>query len=270
MSRFNIPDWLETWRISDSLRQEAYESADSKARALLKTALALAAFHNQPAPSITYSSAIDERLGFWQASSSRPVDWALIVFDSSYAAAARLCMAAAMPALADVGNILAICVQAKPTPAALVALEMAGIGDLYQTSQSQLERFLIDNAETAGCVLLLHEGQLNGICATCARLRITFYEEACPPLLFIETPEAFNPDLMIFAQGFLPPQTRPKAPLLDAIYTANRAIDARPAGARLVLGPGCEGYWTFPGLDKNFFTISSQANGLLEGNDDGL
>lgn len=265
MNQFYAPDWLDAWRVSENLRKEAYDEATADSRALLKTALALTSCRFMPSAPIASRQYCNKRLGIWSAALSQPARWTVIVLDNSFAAAARVCAAAALPALAEVEYIFAVSINGAPAKAALVALELAGIEDVFHLDQNQLERFFLETDSQSGRVILLHSGQLDEIAATCRRLRIPFYEEASPPELFLASPESFNSANLIFAQGVLPATVKPSRGWIDAIYTDNMDACEHNENARLILTPGCEGFWLFPGLNKSFFYNIIQKFALTNG-----
>lgn len=266
------PDWADTCRLDDTLAAAAYETVPATCRAALKTGLALACMHFGESDLSCAGETRSHHLGFWRAWSSGPVPWALVFFSSCYAAAARLAAACVPAVLAGVPGVAAVCVGGRPSPPALVSLELTGVEDIFLMNSRQASALLAETARSPGRVLLLHEGELAGLADKARALRLPCWEEARMPVLAIPHPQAFDLDALAFAQGTACAVARGDSqgsPAPDALYlppgAARQACRnaAHEPPAPLLLTPGCEGFWLHPGLTPQFFRSQCLAFGGL-------
>ena len=185
-----------------------------------------------------------------------------------------------MPAqLAGVPLVGAVCVtdapeQCAPHPAALVSLELSGVEDVFALDQAGICRLLEECQPGPGRLVLLHHGELDAVARAAAALGLPCWQERRDPLLGLPQPDAFDLELLAFAQGSAleaalePVDRRPP----DALYLSPGAARSHwrerrggpfPCSGAPALTPGCEGFWLHPGLDPDFFRVRRQAFGLL-------
>lgn len=274
------PAHLEACRVPDALCASAYEAASPQCRAAIKTGLALGMAHydqGQAAGGHCRHERRDARLGYWQSSGRHPAPWAVLAFSPSYAAAARLASVALCAQMAETPLLGAVCVGGTPAEAALTALELCGIEDVFRMEPADLCA-LLEELPAPGRLALLHEGELDGIAAAARLLSLRTFEERGAPALAVQRPDLFDEAVLRFCHGaaaveraLMPGSGRP-----DAIFTAeaparahSRVRDGGPfrSGAiplgRLSLSPGCEGLWLHADLSPDFFSIFRHGFGLL-------
>lgn len=265
------PDWLEKHRVNDDLFARAYESFPSSCRAAIKTALALARFHFGDVRGYKGCEYAQAHQGFWRKCQSQPKKWAIIVFNTDFDAAARLCAAAVVPILADVKNICAISAEGIPSPEALLTLELCGIEDVFSISWPEMEKL-------SGCM------PLNGAIVSpdgcpgwplltnlANNIDAAFYRPCGPPSISVKDAGAFDERSLVFCLGKNDTYNT-GSNIADAVYLSiERARACLPegwglhgneAGVRLFLTPGCEGFWLFDNLGPEFFQTCSCSFGL--------
>lgn len=273
------PQWAAARQLDDALCAAAYEAAPPPCRAAIKTGLALACAHfGQGAQSRT-EAVRDAQRGFWRRGISHAAPWAVVAFTPDYAAAARLAAACVPALLAGVPLVGAACVAeapqtCSPHPAALVSLELSGVEDVFVLDLTDLCRLLEECQPGPGRLVLLHKGELDAAARAAETLGLPCWQERRAPLLGLSVPEAFDLDLLAFAQGAAleaalePTDRRPP----DALYLTpgaalghcrERRSGPFPYSGAPALTPGCEGFWLHPGLDPDFFRVRRQAFGLL-------
>ena len=116
--------------------------------------------------------------------------------------------------------------------------------------------------------------RLDAVARAAAALGLPCWQERRDPLLGLPQPDAFDLELLAFAQGSAleaalePVDRRPP----DALYLSPGAARSHcrerrggpfPCSGAPALTPGCEGFWLHPGLDPDFFRVRRQAFGLL-------
>ncbi|MGE9984806.1 hypothetical protein [Desulfovibrio sp. SGI.169] len=263
------PEWAEDARLDDDLAASAYEGTPPSCRAALKTGLALAHMHFGQSPGCLREDRRDSHLGFWRHTASFPAPWSVLAFTPEYAAAARLTAACAPALLAGVPLVGAVCVGGAPHRAALVSLELSGVEDIFTLDEAGLCALLEECQPGPGRLVLLHGGELDNVARAARALGLPCYEERRAPVLVLPEPDAFDLDILAFAQGDALKQA------LEAARPAPpAAIYLRPEAARghgsfshveaLVLSPGCEGFWLHAGLTPGFFMVSRLAFGPLQ------
>lgn len=268
------PDWAEAARLDDDAAAQAYEATPPACRAALKTGLALAHMHFGQSPGALRQERRDNHLGFWRDAAAFPAPWAVVAFTPAYAAAARLAAACVPALLAGVPLTAAICVGGGPTRQALVSLELTGVEDIFTLDETALCALLEESQPGPGRLVLLHQGELDGTARVARSTGLPCYEERCSPTLVLPYPEAFDLDVLAFAQGeALQQALQPRHPARPAaLYLNEKAARAhcktRPHGpfsfaASLALTPGCEGFWLHEGLKPDFFAVSRLAFGPL-------
>ncbi|MFC4677851.1 hypothetical protein [Desulfovibrio legallii] len=273
------PRWVAAARLDDALSAAAYEAVPAPCRAAVKTGLALACAHFGEGTESRVESVRNARLGFWRRRISHAAPWAVLAFTPDYAAAARLAAACVPAQLAGVPLVGAVCVtdapeQCAPHPAALVSLELSGVEDVFALDQAGICRLLEECQPGPGRLVLLHRGELDAVARAAAALGLPCWQERRDPLLGLPQPDAFDLELLAFAQGSAleaalePVDRRPP----DALYLSPGAARSHcrerrggpfPCSGAPALTPGCEGFWLHPGLDPDFFRVRRQAFGLL-------
>lgn len=254
-------EWLERYRAADDLFASAYESVGAKKRSLIKTGIALARFYFGAPDSLRRDLRENEDMGFWAESVFKPVDWACLVFGGKEMGAARICATAIAPALAGVKNIIALALGGAPVEL-LVTLELCGVEDLFILDSAACARFLNElrqNNGAVGRICCLDCGdspsRANGCCAIQTR------ELARGGSLLLANPADFNEEDLYFCQG-MPPALDPLAsPRWACVYGSGYP----EAECGLRLGPGCEGFWVFPGYGPGFFRSLSFSAGMAPG-----
>ena len=282
------PDWLEDRRMDDDIVGAAYEAVPAQLRASIKTGLALAFAHFGQREDQTDAVVQKPHAGFWLARRERPAPWCAIVMDASYAAAARLTAACALPRLCDVPEVFALLVSDSPDAAAhvgenvLAALTLSGVEDVFVLTQAEATQLLQDMAGDkapagpAGRVVLLHDGGPDGALARLGRtardLHLPVYEEHTPPAITVLPDSPCSAALLAFAHGNITPSRTLEAhtqALAAPAPTAPQACAQRPEVEEalrrglLVLMPDCEGFWLHPGLGPDFFMTRGLAAGML-------
>ena len=252
-----MPDWLEDARLPDEEFAQAYDATPAPLRAAIKTGLALAWFHYRPCPDHEKEQVCDADAGFCRQLQAAPVSWTLLALGSGVRAAARVAAAAVLPVLAGVRQIFAICAP-DPHQTILTSLDLTGICDLFCLAAGQPSELIASLAGTPGRIMLL--GHWPEVAESAAQAGIPFHEEKSEPALLLADPDAFEPDILRFCQGIVPP-TCQKDP--DCVYAL--ASNARCPQSFLRLAPGCEGFWLFRNLTPAFFRARAHRFNLYEG-----
>lgn len=268
------PDWAEDARLDDAAAAQAYEATPPACRAALKSGLALAHMHFGQSHGSLRQERRDTHLGFWRHGAAFPAPWAVVAFTPAYAAAARLAAACAPALLAGVPLTAAVCVGGSPSQEALVSLELTGVEDIFMLDATALCALLEESQPGPGRLVLLHNGELDSTSRVARLMGLPCYEERCSPILVVPEPEAFDLDVLAFAQGDALRQAlqgrRPGRPA--ACYLNEKAAQAHCAASPpapfsfaegLALTPGCEGFWLHDGLTPDFFTVTRLAFGPL-------
>ncbi|WP_298033508.1 hypothetical protein [uncultured Desulfovibrio sp.] len=269
------PEWAEKARLDDDLAAAAYEATPPSCRAALKTGLALAHMHFGQSLGCLREGRRDPHMGFWRHTASFPAPWAVLAFTPEYAAAARLTAACVPALLAGVPLVGAVCVGGAPHSAALVSLELSGVEDIFLLDETGICSLLEESQPGPGRLVLLHKGELENLARAARMLDLPCYEERRAPALILPNPDAFDMDILAFAQGdALKHALEPaRAALPATIYLKPEAARdhckaRRPGPFRhmdsLALSPGCEGFWLHAGLTPDFFTVSRLAFGPLQ------
>ena len=125
------PAWLDALRPDDELAASAYENTPAHLRALLKSAVAFYFHLWGEAPAEETRRVRSSAAGFAWARAESPVSWTLAVLDPAHASPARLLAALRPAVLAGVEPVLIVCPDHPPLPVQSVALELAGLENLY-------------------------------------------------------------------------------------------------------------------------------------------
>ena len=238
---------------------EAYDSVSPALCALHKHALAAQYAMFGEMPDEEYAYRVRRAEDLYVSRHTRPVDWALTVFEAGYGSAVRL-LAALMPAvLARVPLTPVLCIGGEPLPEILCALEAAGREQVYALDGKQGPAFF--QALCAGnglgrLVLLRSGGRPDAFRRAAEAAETACWEERRPPVLHIadnkvdvESVRRAHPDAALFAG--VPPKCAP-----DAVYGPPNA------GIPLTLAAGMEGCWVHRGLTPDFFRESCLALAL--------
>ncbi|BAV92010.1 hypothetical protein [Candidatus Desulfovibrio trichonymphae] len=267
------PEWAEDKRIDDAFAEQAYNATSPQCRAALKTGLALAFMHFGQSLGCLRAERRDNHLGYWLHTTAFPAPWALVAFTPGFTAAARLAAACVPAQLAGVPLLGAVCVDGEASRQALVSLELSGVEDIFMLDTAGLFALLEEVQPSPGRLVLMHTGELSGARQTARALGIPCYEESRPPSLVLPEPDAFDMNVLAFAQGSALEHTlEPAHPVTPAaLYLADKAAlghcrlhhDGPHYADSLALSPGCEGFWLHTGLTPDFFRVSRLAFGPL-------
>ncbi len=245
------PDEIEARRVEDDAFAEAYARVDALGRARIKTCLAgLFTLYGGKAPrSRTIALEYDD-VSFKK--SAAPAAWTLVVLDEAFVSPARLA-AACMPALCAGTPIFGVARLGGgdwPEPL-LLTLELAGVEEAFALDREALENLVRWLSETAG------PGALIGLD------RAFEMESACDniPLGFSGRIGVWDNGAVSFdleALAFAHPDAEIVFPETDEEMETfcSRKFDAvclppgpaPQAAGPLVLGPGMEAFWAWPGL----------------------
>ncbi len=260
---------LEPFRIDDQRVAEAYEQAGPKRRSLIKTAIAFSFFHFGKMPGESSVFYQDSSLGISSRCSRTPATCNLLILESGFSAAARVCAGAILPLLAGCNPPLAI-IAGEPAAPALCALDMAGTTDIFLMPASRIEEFLAKTCLNPIPAVFLGESGPSAIAANARNKKLSVYEDCLPPTLLKDASICLSDADWQFCQGQIP-QTGSPAPgvFYDALYTEkNEAADG--SQSRLTLDASGAGFWLFPGLGPDFYRqkhiaikLSGNSNGFI-------
>ncbi len=275
---FGFPSLLEDFLVTDASFGAAYDAVSSEERAVIKTAVARMAAVLESAGHISRHSVTVARQGFTLYKRTRPVPWTMVLWDAAYAGPTRV-LAALMPAmLAGVPNILACRVLPGangkggkdgpgvfPAPL-LAALELAG-QELAAECVSGVALDVVEaccEADARGRLVCLGRAAvLDEVCRAAASFGVPAYRMAAPVRIGIAASSFSGPvlnDHLLLAH--------PDAALVScegnaaeggfsAVFCAEERVADFLGSAPLVLSPGNEGYWIWPGLGVGFFRETS-------------
>lgn len=243
--------WLDPFRASDSLWQNAYDAAADDYKAAVKTAVAALVFARGDQRRVLDIRERDERLGFEATLRREPAPWAVVVFPSSYRAAARILTPAALSILAGCPLSLAFSIGDPPSPHILTALELCGLENLFILSINKILQAIDELFSNfgAGKLIALDSPRMEKIVARAREHNIDYFAETEEPRLALLDAEKFALALIELAQGSVPPPPRPGV-VYDAVYRASAPLNN---DARLILGSGLECFWLPPELNRDFF-----------------
>lgn len=270
---------LEPYRVPEAMFQTAYEGTPARCAALVKTALALSAFHFPPCPTREDKQKSSAWQGFSERIIKTPAEGALLFFDTGCTAMARVCACAVLPALAGVTEIFAICIGDEPSPYLLATLELCGIENVYlfpDATELLSAASPVRPAESLIPALVLADS--TNRLDKCQIRRLVgenpcFFEKTDPRIAVLE-PDAFNQECFRFALGGTPLDFSCRGPgFYAAVYGTREQIaslDGQKIQASLFLEPGCEGFWLFPHIYPGFFQKTERFFAFAEGGEDGL
>lgn len=276
-----LPAWLDATRPDDRLAASAYENTPAPLRALLKSAIALYFQLWGEMPAEKTHRVRNPAAGFAWQRAERPVPWTLAVMDPAYASPARL-LAALLPAvLAGVDMILVVCPDQPPAPVQNVALDLAGLENLYVVpsagASAPTVRDLVHElaAQGEGRLLLFPTEQsrfsslFQTLRETARSLPLRLWEDRPAPRIALIADDADGEDKadeailrnnLQWAHGDavvrrVSPGVRPEWNNFAAWCAARPDIfEELAAGhAPLLLGPGMEACWLHDGVIPAFF-----------------
>ncbi|GFM35588.1 hypothetical protein [Desulfovibrio psychrotolerans] len=285
----SFPQWLYDHLVPDDVFGAAYDDVPAMRRAWLKTAIArLHTLHGSSGVSWGTSWRRDERQwrqGFTSIAEERPVEWCVVVLSRDHVSGPRL-LAGLLPALlAGVADILVVRVaeggHAWHAPV-LAALELAGqeaVVSLSPDMMTQLSehmrtcgagRFLLFGDEArqmpcfygwcGGAVQVWREPLLHDIAvAQEAGHAFETHGASDEERVDVEVLRWSHPDWSVV------PVHAPDGDWERALISAgdgqgfaafagpSRMVDIVPDSIPLMLGPGQEACWVWPGLPPAFF-----------------
>ena len=260
-----FPAWLEDFRVPDSVRGQAYETFGAEARSLVKSAIALAQFHFNPYQGLISRGEVNPEFGFNSFASAWIASRVILIFGSSYDAAAMACAAACLPRLCGVPNIIAICLGKNPSAALLATLELCGIEDIYSLQLEKCHELpqslsppssTNKNINPCRALLLDSDGAQNSLAKALADILPALYLHK-RPIVCLENTSALDQTLVRKLYGSEVSLVEDPA-LCDVLITDSQFdSDALAASScpPLVLNSGAAAFWIFPELEPNFFKI---------------
>lgn len=265
---FAFPGMVESRLVADGAFAEAYGAVAPEERAVIKTGIARMAAVYGPAEARETHSVTASRDGFRLSTDSRPVPWAVIMWDGAYPGATRV-LAALLPAmLAGVPEILACRVGGDgefPKPL-LAAMELAGqelVADCSPEDAADIAA-LCGAADSGGRLVLLgRNAAFDRIVAAALERGTEVRRYAAPVRIGIAASSFATPsldDFLRFAHpdaALVPFEGDAAQGNFSAVYCAERAVPEYIGRAPLVLCPGNEGFWRWPGVGRDFYRAQS-------------
>lgn len=237
-------------RVDEAAMAAAHDGIPPARRAVVKQCLALLHGLMGERADETIRARDDAARGFQTQTRSTPAPWACFFMGAGYAAPTRLA-AALMPAiLARVPLLAAACVG-EPSPSVLLALELAGVEDVFRvddaTSWPDRLRQSIGRDMGDGRVVLLHAGGLASAAEAARSAGLNVWEETRPPRLRVDPESRRFMDIINFCH----PDARHTSDAPDAVFSA---VPPDPGhDVPLHIHPHMAGFWMHPGLDTAFF-----------------
>lgn len=267
---FSLPASLDARLVADAVFSRAYDALVPEERAVIKTAIARMAAVCGAEDVVAGQCAVSMRQGFRLHRSFRPASWAVVLWDGAYAGPGRV-LAALLPAiLAGVSPVVACRVRgdASPFPEALLAaLELAGQELVADAGPEEAVAFVeaCCKADPRGRLVLLGRDPAFGdICRFAAEYGTPALWYAAPVRIGIAAASFATPlshDHLRFAQPdaeVIPFEGDVSQGNCTAVFCAEEAVPAYCDAVPLVLSPGNEAYWAWPGLGRGFFRESGQ------------
>lgn len=265
------PDTLERGRVGDAAFAAAYARLPARERAWIKTGLAaqFAAYGGPWPVQAERRTALGHDLTF--LCREEPLDFVLVACAAPFASPARLAAAVVAALCARVPEVAAVRIGGAWPKALLTTLELCGVESVFRLGVRALAGLSRELAARGRGALVLLDGP---------RLPAAFAPEM--PVLpartagkigvFAEPGTDFDWDALAFAQPDLtvcvhggPCPDRPRftaaegglaeaaALGYDAVYVAAARLETALGAAPLVLGPGRESCWLWPGLGPAAF-----------------
>lgn len=277
---FSLADMISGFAVDDVLFADAYQASADGERALMKTCIARLHDWYGPRKDTAGQVGTSWRGGFDSLRRFEPVDFALVLFDEALVSPARLLAALTPAAACGVGQILAVRVGGKGAWARslLTGMELAGQELVADMPRKRVVGLLEELAAlgASGAVVDLCAERV--ACPEASRIACfrPFFDGAAAVFLVDEA--AFDLDALAFAHpdaaftvfgadASLPAGFVRGGDSSEAFLDAVRDVAFAPASltgkaldrARLVLGPGQEGCWVWPGLHPEFFLFHRTA-----------
>ncbi len=266
-----FPDWLVRYEIDPG--PGAYDKLAPQLRAALKTQIAMLYKLWEGANDGGRMRHLSDSAAVCLV---RPKDWAMFVFAEGYASPAGL-IAAVFPALAAGVERIFICRRGGSSPlhpSLSAALELLGQEYVYSLPQEQCASLLQHLAGCGqggeGCLVCL--GQDEGAGELLKQASLCGHQVcALPVAINIALDAGDNSLANLPLLSWLHPDARiaPLAEFLNAVYPDALISDNnglccllptnKPAPARLVLQPGQECFWLWPGLGPEKFNKQQYA-----------
>lgn len=272
---FSFPDSLDGFLVDDELFARAYGDSADRERAWMKTCIARLYEWYGPRRDTAERAARSWRSGLESVRARSVVDFAVVLLGAGFASPARLLASVVPPLACGVERVLVARVDGEGDfpRALLTALELAGqelVADMGRDDVLSLLRDLAGSGRTGAVV------DLAGLGDPCPeRGRVAWHRPALDETaaVFMEDGAPFDLEALAFCHpgceftvygdeadlpaGFSRGAPPDKASFLSAVTDvayappalAGEALEA----ARLVLGPGQEGCWIWPGLHPDFF-----------------
>lgn len=283
-----FPQWFLSAACGDDAFDAAYDGLSGERRAWIKKTAAQLFEMSGAGDRRSSLAQTCWTQGFRSSVRTEPVDGALLLLDPSCGSAVRAA-AAALPAVASGVPSAAVCLGGDPVPDILAALELCGLETVALLDAGDVPR-LVEHVMLGAvrlAVLVLGAGQACEEAAAMAfaapGLRVwtpwTFPSPVAGPDFGIWAGDgaAWDLDLVAWAHAghavsvWTPPGESASGPLpggmvaeqggFDAFLAAGhrallvpgRRADQACGAADLVLGPGQEACWAWPGLTPDFF-----------------
>lgn len=286
-----FPEWLQGCLVEDAAFLRAYEGLDSCLRSWLKLCIARIHGHYGQKNHAEECFSVRHASGMVSRTNSRPLHWALVLFDGAFVAPARLLAALMPPILSGVEELAVVRAgvarQAWPAPL-LAALELAGVEQVFQCGTRSIGPLLEHVAQCAepGIVLLAHPMQLSRdhrlLLAQAPHVRT--WCAAVPSRVGIFATDAVDWDMEALAwnqpdlgvelwsecdapalpEGWVRRHGDPQEFLRQRFPVAYAPLDMHEKALQssaLVLGPGHEACWLWPELQSCLFLRHAAALG---------
>ncbi len=283
MNENSFPAWTESRLVPDEVFAAAYAALPGARRAWLKKTIAQVHTLAGPMRDPRETGLTEHRQGFVSRRESLPLADAVLFLDETCTSAAMAVAAAVPMLLSGVARPCAVRLgQGEPVADEVLAgLELAGLETVFHLDEAAARKFMEHFTSGPGAAALF-QGQ--GPALTQLRTAAGY---AAPPLRIwkpftVDSVGVFagagtdwdfellawvHPCARIEVHGLrtavpgLPPQCARARGGFEAMLGAGHAalyvpaarLDEAAGAARLVLGPGQEGCWAWPGLATDFF-----------------
>ncbi len=276
MSEIEIIDPIRQYAVSDDLFASAYESLNDLQRGWLKKCIAQLCdwYHNPTQDCISHECVW--RTGFYSLSTTQPRRWALILVNQNLPSPSQVLAASLPPMLAGVYEIFVIIVndQDDSNLGTLTALELSGIENVFHCPFSEIAKFIgsLMGTQEPGVVISLGANALladhlrSYLLSPIIRFvhlnppkKMALWNEGSQDWHF-EVLEFIHPGMIFEIWGednvYLPPYwslaTGDWFQFLDqgydTLYVPSGSIREASRYASMVLGPGQESCWLWPGF----------------------
>ena len=276
---FAFPVSLDEFLVADAAFGAAYDAVSPEERAVIKAAVARMAIVQEKAEALSRYSVTMVRQGFTLHERTCPVSWTVVLWDAAYAGPTRV-LAALMPAmLAGVPNILACRIGDHgefPAPL-LAALELAGqelVAECAPGVALDIVRACCEADGRGRVVCLGQEAVLGEAVRLAASFGVPAYHMASPVRVGIAASSFSEPMQdtyirFVHPDGALVPFEEDAVNgIFSAVFCAEEHVVNFLGSAPLILSPGNEGYWAWPGLGTVFFRETSMGLSGVAAEDD--